>query len=56
MCIAAKNIVEHQRPMEPAFLLFYAVAHVELGKSAKDIKQVEHGLEFIKVCYGNLTK
>ena len=56
MLIAAKSILEETRQMEPALLLFYAVAHVELGKTAKDIKQVEHGLEFIKVCYGHLTK
>ena len=56
MLISAKNIIELMREMEPMYLLIYAVAHVELGKTAKDIKQVEHGLEFIKVSYTNLKK
>ena len=42
--------------MEPMYLLFYSVAQVELGKTAKDIKQVEHGLEFIKVTYSKFKK
>ena len=56
MLISAKSIIELMREMEPMYLLIYAVAHVELGKTAKDIKQVEHGLEFIKVSYTNLKK
>ena len=57
MSISAKLIIEHTRfQMEPMYLLFYSVAQVELGKTAKDIKQVEHGLEFIKVTYSKFKK
>ena len=47
MSIAAKSIIDIELTrgqIDPKYLLDYSVAQVELGKTAKDIKQVEHGL------------